>query len=63
MNLRFLPNLINGKEAGDVEINSQVAVGRIGTHLLKEEMQVELCKWEGCAPPWLARRASGIHPR
>jgi hypothetical protein len=63
MKLRIFPNMRRRKEAGDVEITLSVVDGRIGTHLLKEEMQVELCKWEGCAPPWLAQRASGIHPR
>lgn len=42
-----------------MEITLSVVDGRIGTHLLKEEMQVELCKWEGCAPPGLLKELQG----
>lgn len=41
-------------------INSlQAVVGHKGTHLLKEEVKSELCKWEGCAPPGLLEELQG----
>lgn len=43
-------------------IKNSAVIGLNGTHLLKEEPERELRKWKGCAPPGIARRATGLHP-